>query len=86
MTFAQTVRRRRCLLSTAGVVRFRYDWSQHPPPVKLNFRVLEGFDGGSEPIVVFHGMLGSSANWLSLARIMQKRTGRTGKAIHCSMF
>ena len=49
-----------------------YDWSRHPS-VAMNCKVIEG-GGGEEdkrskrPIIIVHGMLGSSTNWMSLAR------------------
>ena len=55
-----------------------YDWSRHPS-VAMNCKVLEGEI--PKPVVIVHGMLGSSTNWLSLARIMQKRTHRTGRFV-----
>ena len=48
-----------------------YDWSRHPS-VTMNCKVIEG--SGEEdkrskrPIIIVHGMLGSSTNWMSLAR------------------
>ena len=51
-----------------------YDWCH--PSVAMNCKVIEGEASKSGPIVIVHGMLGSSTNWMSLARIMQKRTRR----------
>ena len=46
-----------------------YDWSHHPS-VAMNCKVIEGGgeDKRSRPIIIVHGMLGSSTNWMSLAR------------------
>ena len=44
-----------------------YDWSRHPS-VNMNCKVIEGEASKSKPIIIVHGMLGSSTNWMSLAR------------------
>ena len=36
--------------------------------MNMNCKVIEGEASKSKPIIIVHGMLGSSTNWMSLAR------------------
>ena len=45
----------------------QYNWSNHPS-VTLSCEVIEGEASNLRPIVIVHGMLGSSSTWISLAR------------------
>ena len=55
-----------------------FNWQNHPP-VRLHFKKLESrnTDPSAPPVVIGHGMLASGINWLSIARQIQKETGRT---------
>ena len=45
----------------------QYNLSTHPS-VALSCEVIEGEASNWRPIVIVHGMLGSSSTWISLAR------------------
>ncbi len=57
-----------------------YAWSNYPP-VDLFHQEVTPPSSSSEksplpPIVICHGLLGNSGNWVGLARVMAEETGR----------
>ena len=65
-------------LSGLGLLSKRAFSSSAARPSSLHFEDYDSLTvpGSGPPIVIAHGMLGSSANWTSLAKAMHKKTAR----------